>query len=242
MGIDGFVLVHGAFHGAWCWDDVHPGLGLASVAVDLPGRGRRPLTDDPVTVDHCVEAVLADADAAGLSRFVLVGHSLGGLTITEVANRHADRVAHLVYLASMVLPAGRSVADVYFPDGSLPGNGPAGVIPLADEEIARQMFAGDLSPEGFAPAYAQCVPEPVGLFQASVSGYRSGVPATYIRCTRDGTIDAAATADMVATLGPSVLQEIDADHDIMLSQPGVVVDLLNGVAADLASHRETSAG
>jgi pimeloyl-ACP methyl ester carboxylesterase len=240
MEVDGFVLVHGAFHGAWCWDEVRAKLGLPAVAVDLPGRGRRPLTDDPVTIDQCVDAVIGDADAAGLSRFVLVGHSLGGQTITEVANRHADRTAHLVYLAAMAFPPGRSVADHYFPDDSLPVDGPAGVVPLMDEESAHQMFAGDLSPEAFAPVYAQCVPEPGGLFRAAVSGYQSGVPATYVRCTRDGTVGAAITADMVATLRPSVLHDIDADHDIMLSRPGVVADLLNG-AADLASDQETPA-
>jgi pimeloyl-ACP methyl ester carboxylesterase len=142
----------------------------------------------------------------------------------------------------MAFPPGRSVADHYFPGDSLPVDGPAGVVPVMAEEIAHQMFAGDLSPETFAPLYAQCVPEPSGLFRTSVSSYQSGVPATYVRCTRDGTVDAAITADMVATLRPSALHEIDADHDIMLSQPGVVADLLNGAAADLASDRETPAG
>jgi pimeloyl-ACP methyl ester carboxylesterase len=189
-----------------------------------------------------VNAVLADADETGLSQFVLVGHSMGGMTITEVANRHPDRVAHVVYLAAMALPVGKTVFDLYFPDGPPPVDDPAGVMPLVDEESARQLFAGDLSPEAFALAHAQCVPEPIGLFRAAVSGYDSGVPSTYVRCSRDGAVTAEATEEMVATLRPSAFCEIDADHDIMLSQPGVVADLLNGVAAGLTSDQESPAG
>jgi pimeloyl-ACP methyl ester carboxylesterase len=230
MAVDGFVLVHGAFHGAWCWDQVVPKLSLPSVAVDLPGRGTRPRSDRPVTIDQCVEAVIADADAAGLSRVVLVGHSMGGITITEVANRHPERIAHLVYLAALALPVGETVLDLYSLDEASAAEDPAGVIPLMDEPIAHQMFAGDLSPEAFAVAHAQCVPEAVGLFRATVSGYDSGVPATYVRCTRDGSFNAEATEPMVANLQPETVQLLDADHDVMLSQPDVLADLLNGVA------------
>ncbi len=228
MGIDGFVLVHGGYHGAWCWDQVRPKLGLPSVAVDLPGRGTRPRTDVPVTIDQCVEAVIEDADEAGLSQVVLVGHSMGGITITEVANRHPGRVAHLVYLAALALPVGETVFDLYSLDDAAAAD-PAGVMPLLDEATARQMFAGDLSPEDFAVAHAQCVPEPVGLFAATVSGYGSGVPTTYVRCTRDGAVTAEATETMMATLQPGTVIELDADHDVMLSQPDVVADLCNGV-------------
>jgi len=230
MEVDGFVLVHGGFHGAWCWDPVRPKLALPSVAVDLPGRGTRPRTEQPVTIDQCVEAVIADADAAGLSKMVLVGHSMGGITITEVANRYPDRVADLVYVAALVLSPGATVFDLYSLDQA-PAADPAGVVPLVDESIAHQMFAGDLSPETFALAHAQCVPEPVGLFGATVSGYASGVPATYIRCRRDGVVSVEVTDQMVERLQPVAVHDIDADHDIMLSQPDVVADLLNGVAA-----------
>lgn len=231
MEIEGFVLVHGGYHGAWCWDQVRPKLSLPSVAVDLPGRGTRPRTEEPVTIDQCVEAVIADADAAGLSKMVLVGHSMGGITITEVANRHPDRVAELIYVAALVLPPGAMVFDLYGLDRAPAAADPAGVMPLLDEAIAHQMFAGDLSPEDFATAHAQCVPEPVGLFAATVSGYDSGVPATYIRCRRDGAVSVEMTDQMVERLQPVAVHDIDADHDIMLSQPDVLADLLNGVAA-----------
>lgn len=231
MAHDGFVLVHGGYHGAWCWDAVRPLLSGASIAVDLPGRGTRPLDARPVTVDRCVDAVIEDADAAGMERFVLVGHSMGGITITETANRHPDRVVHLVYLAALVLEPGRCTFDLYFPDGAPPLEDPAGVQPLMDEERAHQMFCADLDAEQFRDAHARCVPEPLGLFAAAVSGYDSGVTATYIRCSRDQPVPPAMVDAVLPILRPSAVIELDSDHDVMLSHPQALADVLNGIAA-----------
>jgi pimeloyl-ACP methyl ester carboxylesterase len=225
MAADGFVLVHGGYHGAWCWEPVRPLLSMPSIAVDLPGRGGRPSGGKPVTVEACVEAVLEDADAAGLSRFVLVGHSMGGITITETANRHPERIAHLAYVAALVL-------DLYFGDGVSRPDDLAGVMPLMDEATARQMFSEDLSPEDFAEVHRQCVPEAVGLFAATVSGYDSGVPATYLRCLRDGAVPAEIGEEMIKRLDPSRLIDLDSDHDVMLSHPSLLADHLNEVARD----------
>lgn len=102
MSVEGVVLVHGASHIAHCWDLMLPHLSLPAVAVDLPGRGGRPADFATVTLNDCVQAVIDSADQAGLQRFALVGHSLGGVTITETAWRHPDRVARLVYVGATV--------------------------------------------------------------------------------------------------------------------------------------------
>jgi hypothetical protein len=78
--------------------------------------------------------------------------------------------------------------------------------------------------------YARCVPEPIGLFAEGVSGYASGVPATYIRCTRDGAVSAELTALMLEQLTPERIVELDADHDVMLSQPARLAGLLDELA------------
>lgn len=102
MTADGVVLVHGGVHSAVCWNPVRTHLRAPVVAVDLPGRGSRPADLAAVTLADCVRAVIDSADAVGFDRFGLVGHSIGGVTITETAWRHPQRVAHLVYVGVLV--------------------------------------------------------------------------------------------------------------------------------------------
>jgi pimeloyl-ACP methyl ester carboxylesterase len=230
-GIDGVVLVHGGFHGAWCWHEVRPHLTAPTVAVDLPGRGKRPAAGRRVTVADCVDAVLEDADAAGFERFVLVGHSMGGLTITETANRAPDRVARLVYVAALALAPGQTIFGFFVGDAAPVVEDPTGVQAPPDEATVRGMFAGDVPPDTFRDHYRQLVPEPIGLFIETVSGYDSGVPATYVRCTRDATVDGPRVDDMLGNLRPDEVVDLDADHDVMLSRPELLVDVLNRVVA-----------
>jgi pimeloyl-ACP methyl ester carboxylesterase len=230
MAIDGVILVHGGFHGAWCWDAVRPRLAVPTLAVDLPGRGARPAAGRHVRVADCVDAVVEDADAAGFERFVLVGHSMGGLTITETANRVPERVARLVYVAALVLAPGQSIFGLFAGSAAPAVEDPTGVQPPPDEATTRGMFAGDLPPGEFHEQYGRLVPEPIGLFVDTVSGYGSGVPATYVRCTRDATVDGPRVDEMLGHLRPDEVVDLDADHDVMLSHPGQLAAVLNRVA------------
>src|SRR3954465_10273505 len=93
------VFVHGGAHGAWCREPLLPFVDGDALAVDLPPKsvrgGSRRL--EPVlelrtlTVGDFADSGLRDVDAAGIDRFVLVGHSMGGLTISEIAGRVPDR-------------------------------------------------------------------------------------------------------------------------------------------------------
>lgn len=230
MAVDGIILVHGGFHGGWCWDAVRPHLTAPSLAVDLPGRGARPAPGRHVRVADCVDAVLEDADAAGFDRFVLAGHSMGGLTITETANRAPERVARLVYVAALALAPGQSIFGLFAGDAAPAVEDPTGVQPPPDEATTRSMFAEDVPPDVFHEQYGRLVPEPIGLFVDTVSGYDSGVPATYVRCTRDATVDGPRVDEMLGHLRPDEVVDLDADHDVMLSQPEAVAAVLNRVA------------
>ena len=96
-----FVLVHGGFHGAWCWSRVIPeleALGHEAIAVDLPGHGER--RDEDSTLQnrpHAIIEVMRCGD-------VLVGHSGGGYDITLAADQVPDLVGHLIYLAAALPP------------------------------------------------------------------------------------------------------------------------------------------
>ena len=99
-----FLLVHGGFHGAWCWTRVIPeleALGHEAVAVDLPGHGER--RDEASTVAGR-RAAIVDLMQHG---DVLVGHSGGGYDITLAADAAPQKVGHLVYLAAALPIEGR---------------------------------------------------------------------------------------------------------------------------------------
>ena len=100
------VLVHGACHGAWCWEKVVAGLtdrGIPSVAIDLPGHGASP---EPLG-DLAADAAALRACLDGIDRSVVCGHSFGGAVVTEGAAGHPG-VHHLVYITAFALAPGES--------------------------------------------------------------------------------------------------------------------------------------
>jgi pimeloyl-ACP methyl ester carboxylesterase len=213
-------------HGSWCWDPVVPHLASPSVAVDLPGRGTRPADLSAVTLDDSVAAVLEDADKAGFDRFVLVGHSLGGVTITETAFRHPERVAALIYVGALVPGPGES------PSSLLVGE-PLKEMPVLAEELARALFGTGMDDETWAAHYAQLTPDAPGLMNATVSGYPSGMPITYVSMELDQPVPPELAARMAANLGPAADHRVvpDHGHTIMTTDPEQLASIINEFAA-----------
>jgi pimeloyl-ACP methyl ester carboxylesterase len=231
LTVDGVVLVHGGLHCAAGWDPLLPHLSTAVVAVDLPGRGRRPADLASVTLDDCVRAVIDSADESGFERFVLVGHSLGGVTITETAYRHPDRVAHLVYVGALVPPPG-STAAIVMTGSDLP---PGPMAPM-DEARAKALFGNDLSDEQWAEHWKTVVPDAAGIMNARLTGYPTGTPITYVGMTADVPVPPALADQMVANLGPRVdRRTIDAGHTVMLGKPAELAAIIEEVVAGIAA-------
>ena len=225
--IDGAVFVHGGHHDKSCWQLLLPLMTVPSIAVDLPGRGARPSNGEAITYAMCAQAVLAEADAAGFDRFVLVGHSMGGLTISRTAIDAPERIAHLVYVGALAPPAGVTVSEIFGVDVA-PGQPDSAMLQAMDPELARSMFAGDMTDEQWALACTSLVDEAVGLFRDSLPGYATGIPTTYIAMTDDVPVPPASAAEMIKQLGEDVdYREIHAAHNVMLSQPQTLATILN---------------
>ena len=111
-----YVLVHGAWGGGWAYDRLAADLGAAGHRVEvvhLSGLGRRRAEFHPgITLTTHVDDVAAAVDAAGFDRFVLVGHSYGGMVVTGVATRLGARIDALVYLDAFVPQHGQSLWDL----------------------------------------------------------------------------------------------------------------------------------
>lgn len=236
-----FVLVHGAMHGAWCWDDVAARLvakGHRVVAPDLPGHGRRAAEVRAAGAEAYGRAV-ADAMAqAGVRRGVLVGHSMGGLVIAKTAERVPERIAHLVFLAAVVPPHGSSIAETGMTEPAraalrahVVGRGDGTFHHSAETAWSRWM--GDLprTDPRVARAIALLTPQAARPFFERVDLRRFDtlvIPRTYIRCLRDAAVVSARAAAVAARLGVAPV-DLDAAHNPMLSRPDALVRLLTRV-------------
>jgi pimeloyl-ACP methyl ester carboxylesterase len=225
VGVDGFVLVHGSNLSVQCWDRVVEHVDAATVAVNLPGRGSRAAEILTLTLDDCVTAVIDSADKAGFTRFGLVGHSLGGVTITETAWRHPDRVAQLVYVGALVPAPGASAASIMF-GSDLPADAP--LIPT--EERAKMFFANDMTAEQWAVVWQQFVPESAVLWNARLSGYPADVPMTFVSLTDDVGVPPELARQMIVNLGGRVdHRALSAGHLVMVTKPRELAEVINDI-------------
>ena len=226
------VLVHGGYHGAWCWEHLLPHVQAPVIAVDLPGRPGRPAPIDEVTLDDWVDAVLEDAERAGFDRFTLVGHSLGGVTITELAYRHPHRVAALVYVAGLVPGVGESAADLA-PDR------PRDQL-LPPEEAIREYSGTGMDEESFVRLRDRLVPDAPGPYSQPISGHPTGIPRTYVAMESDKAVPPSACEQMAARLGPAVDYHVieGAGHTVMQTHPQELAAIINAVSGDVAASEE----
>lgn len=234
------VLVHGAWHGAWCWDRVVPGLrdaGVDAIAIDLPGHGRDsgPFRD----LHGDASAVTAALDTAR-SPAVLVGHSYGGAVITE-AGVH-DAVAHLVYLCAFAITTGESCASAGIEEPDTAAISHAGRPDFGQALVRHDGDTVTLTPEGAAlclynasdPATVDWAVSRLGahpftaLTQTPTVAAWETKPSTYVVCTDD----LAVHPDLQRVLARRCTHTVEwaTDHSPFAGRPELVVALL----ADLA--------
>ena len=214
------VLVHGAWHGAWCWSTVVELLdaaGVPSIALDLPLTS---LADDVATTKRAIDAVDGP--------IVLCGHSYGGIVVTE-AGVHR-RVRHLVYLCAFSVGVGRSAADAV--DDDLPGTDLEKGLVFTDDgfvtierEAARRAFYLDCEPadaddalDRLRPIAFECL-----TTRTTVAAW-AGRPSTYAVCTSDEAVH--PELQRVLARNCTNVVEWPTSHSPFLSQPSRVADLL----------------
>jgi pimeloyl-ACP methyl ester carboxylesterase len=221
-----FVLIPGAWHGAWCWHKLAPLLersGAKVLAPDLPSQG---------TLEDWAQLVAGIAQReAGC---VLVGHSRGGAVISGAAELAPQAIGRLVYLSAYLLADGRSVAEEARDDaGSLiPSHMVAvkrGLTCAIRDEVLRETFYGECTPEDFEFARTRLTPEPLRVLAAPVrtTAERFGrVPRAYIETLRDRAVTHAAQRRMQASLPCDPVFTLDTDHSPFLSQPDALARIL----------------
>lgn len=226
------LLVHGAWHGAWCWASLQSELdrrGIPSQAVDLPGHGVS--TASPADL-HTDAQLVADILIATSDPPVLVGHSYGGAVITEAAARANGRVAHLVYLAAFALDEGETVMSLTTslpPAETLLGGAMTmlddGTAVLLDVESAAAALYGSCPPAAVAAAFPRLCAQPLATFTQPITGApRASVPSTYVRCLQDKAVAPAHQAVMAERCTTSI--DLDTDHSPFMSMVSETADIL----------------
>lgn len=224
-------------HGAWCWEPLVARLeraGHGTLAVDLPGHGRRAHEWRRASIETYARAV-ADAMAlGGVHDAILVGHSMAGLVIPRVAELAEARLLHLVFLAAVVVPPGATLIETH---PTLAGRAMlrglaaagAGVVQYpATIEHARWMSdlpAGDPRVVGALP---RLTAQPLRPWLERVDQrhfYAMRVPRTYIRCLRDTAVTPDRAAEYARRLGVAPI-DLDTDHGPMLSNPDALARIL----------------
>jgi pimeloyl-ACP methyl ester carboxylesterase len=231
-----YVLIHGAWFGAWCWNSTKSLLeaaGHSVIAIDLPGHGDDNTPVSEITIETLVARVGQELLAQS-QPVILVGHSMGGMVISQTAEAYPDKIDRLVYVAAYLLQNGESLFQVSSsdPDSKTglyllpePDNGIIGIRP----EAIREIFLHDCPEEVITEAEARLRPDllkplvtPVNLTSENFGR----VPRTYITTLNDRVISPSLQKQMFTALPCDRVLEIETGHSPFAASPDKLSVLL----------------
>ena len=233
-----FVLVHGAYHGAWCWYRVKPELesrGHEVATFDLPAHGIDETPYGEATLSGYVDRVCGAVDEADEPP-VLVGHSMAGMLITAAAERMPSEIETLVYLTAYLPGDGesmldqRSEASLVTQHFEVDEERGVGWVP---EAWLDEAFYADCSAEDRTLACSLVRPEPIAPISTPVTASEErfgSVRRVYVGCTEDRAITPAQQESAVEAHGVDLELRLEASHSPFLSIPGATADTLETAA------------
>lgn len=234
-----FVLVHGMWHGGWCWQRVADILRARGHRVLTPthtGLGERShLLSKDVTMAVFVADIVNHLRWEDLNRVVLVGHSLGGAPITGAADIASDRIDRLIYLDGAIMRNGETWFSL------LPRDIAADRQKAADESsggislpVVPARSFGVTDPDDVAFLASRLTPHPAATLSTPLvlkGALANTIPASYITCTAPAHRPAALGLERVKKAGWPVA-ELATGHDAMVIAPLATADLLERIGAD----------
>jgi pimeloyl-ACP methyl ester carboxylesterase len=228
-----FVLVPGAWLGAWAWDQVVPVLREASHGVhSLTLSGLAEKQGVPAGQQTHVQDIVEEIESHNLRDVVLVGHSYSGIPVGQAAERIGDRLDHVIFVDSNVPIDGESFASGWYEgaaalEASIEENG-GFWMPLDPTDYAGQ----GLTEEEIARIVKGSTPHPgATLTEPAVMERSIGeLPATYVKCLLDAPEPSDSVAKLLATSERWQLVTMNTGHWPMFSQPRELAKILLGTA------------
>lgn len=232
-----YVLIHGAFHGGWCWRDVAQLLRAEGHRVFTPTNSglaeRAQLLSQQPTLDTHIDEIVELIIGEKLDDVILVGHSLGGCIVSGVADRMPEKIRHLVFLDAHILSSGTAVTDIapsevleYYQRVRVK-NGGSGAIPVPPVD-----FFGVTDPEQITWLEQNLTPQPVETLFSPLRLHHplgAGRPVTYVTCTDPYFRHTKTTREFARGIAEWQQREIATGHDAMVSAPNEVAALLMAI-------------
>jgi pimeloyl-ACP methyl ester carboxylesterase len=234
-----FILVHGAWQGAWAWETIVPRLQAAghdAIAIDLPGNGHDDTPPDQVDLGRYAAHIAGIIDAIA-GPVVLVGHSMGGTAVAQACELRAERIALAIYLAAFLLPDGMSVLEFYerYLEPWMRGAharvtyDAAGLLSTIDPASAVEVFYHQADRTLAQAAARRLTPQPEGgrRSRLSLSPQRFGtVPRVYIEARQDRSVHLPLQRKMQELTPCLAVHHLDSDHAPQLSAPDALTELV----------------
>ena len=239
-----FVLVHGAFHGRWCYRRLVTALeakGHQAIAIDLPGHGDSEIAPETVTMADYVNKVCDVIDGVEHDNPILVGHSMAGMVISEVAEAKSVRLGGVAYIAGYLPRNGESVM-------AIEARNPAPLIQAAitpapdlsvahlDTDAAAPIFYNDCDEQDIRFCKDRLSTQPGAPFMTPVMLTETEfgqVPKLYVMCEQDLTIPLALQQDMAMARDEVDIVRLDCGHSPFLSAVEPLTAHLDTFARDV---------
>ena len=228
-----FLLIHGAWHGGWVWNEISDILRYQRYSVSTPtltGLGeKKHLLSSKITIETFIEDVVNHIVFENLNNIILVGHSFAGSVISGVADRLKDRIKKLIYFDAMILVNGQKPFDI----------SPKEIVEQRIE-LAKKFGKNISIPAPSADAFGvfdikksllleeKLTPHPLSAFQSKLilkNEVGNGIPLSYIFCTKPVYKSLESSREVVRKMKWPIF-ELNAGHNAMLTHPKETLNLL----------------
>lgn len=225
-----FALIHGAWHGGWCWEGVIRALEEAGHTAEAPTMpGQNPDDDrSKVTFASYVEKIVETLKRQSRP-VVLVGHSSAGFLLQSAAPQAPEKIERLIFLNAFILPDGKAQFDLVPPEAAqgmtaAAGASPDHCVPVIEDFVRNSLMAGE--PIELQNALlSRLTPQPLILFttKAKTAAFdRLTLPRAVVFCRGDASLPPGAFLGMAQRLGKFDLIEIEGGHEALFTQPEAV--------------------
>ena len=236
-----FLLIHGSWHGAWCWFKVAPRLrheGHSVAVPDLPGRGRNHKNPRAVSLRAMLRSVAQHLPPT--DKTTIVVHSRYGVLASLIAETYPERVDRIIYLAAYMLPSGHTAAQAFRSDRSsllrpFVEVDRWGLWDMLNPEIYREGLYHDCSDDDVSLAELMLCKEPIrpAVTSSSLSPDRYGkVARCYIRLTEDKAVTVELQDRMLNRVPADRVESIAASHSAYFSMPDKLTETVLKLSAE----------